>query len=529
MDLSDDAQIYDDISDLVLDDDDAMEIPEVDSFVCPEQMSRPQPKKNVVDNFARAESEDGRYLNVNVISVSGLQDVDIVEELMKERNNQPLSSLYSVTSDSQETPSLLEKFTAIANDPSSYSRVVALKGKSARQLVPKERTISRLVSSPGRVAQTKEFLERQVPASEVFKKSVLPVSGIGAGSPSGGAVFSPRAVSESQLKIDNSRADGSRLLSSSRSSARSASPALENVDSLESRVLFSPSKTEVGAYKQDAPAAFPREDITAEATGNLRPTDDASMVYRRALHPPPKAEAIVSYQESTNSVRNNIDTTSTIVSCAEVRRMDRKWISKISGIVTEWPQSITLHYTDGTDSTYTTADFMEETEIPAIHFQLHQEEYIAAVRYKHKCAALNQRILGSGIEFETSFERIFTLAGNADAFFSWDAATDKIEWKAPPKQCIVGLCLGKDWEFSEDGKLEQVCCVFLDMRLFLIFLFQRAVEWSSNEQAVVLDVIGVISAPLQQPTSGWNVDRLLAKSAVLKIQLRGENLAVMDW
>mmetsp|Transcript_33631 Transcript_33631/g.70545 ORF Transcript_33631/g.70545 Transcript_33631/m.70545 type:complete len:491 (+) Transcript_33631:52-1524(+) len=315
----DEVQIQDCINP---EEDDVMEIPEEDSFVCPAQHGRPLQQKKGEEGILRTQSQDD---SLNFLGVVGLQDVDPVAEILKEIGASapfakvPFENIDS-TSPNNDIEDMHDKFAAIVNDKSSYSRVM---------------------------------------------------------------------------------------------SARSVSP--------------------------------DRTDISERS------------LIRRALCPPPNSRSDSELSTSAYSPQMPISGSPTSVIGAELLSLESKRVSAISGIVSEWPISVTFHYSDGTSTTYATADFVEAADpIPALQFRLHQSEHISAVVYKHTCAALNQRILGSGIEFQTSFGRSFLLCGKPDPFFSWGSRSDKTEWRVPPTHGIVGLCLGKEWHTDDDEKFVQV-------------------------------------------------------------------------
>eukprot|EP00291_Cryptomonas_curvata_P023129 CAMPEP_0172156394 /NCGR_PEP_ID=MMETSP1050-20130122/3177_1 /TAXON_ID=233186 /ORGANISM="Cryptomonas curvata, Strain CCAP979/52" /LENGTH=698 /DNA_ID=CAMNT_0012825439 /DNA_START=50 /DNA_END=2146 /DNA_ORIENTATION=+ len=375
----DEVQIQDCINP---EEDDVMEIPEEDSFVCPAQHGRPLQQKKGEEGILRTQSQDD---SLNFLGVVGLQDVDPVAEILKEIGASapfakvPFENIDS-TSPNNDIEDMHDKFAAIVNDKSSYSRVM---------------------------------------------------------------------------------------------SARSVSP--------------------------------DRTDISERS------------LIRRALCPPPNSRSDSELSTSAYSPQMPISGSPTSVIGAELLSLESKRVSAISGIVSEWPISVTFHYSDGTSTTYATADFVEAADpIPALQFRLHQSEHISAVVYKHTCAALNQRILGSGIEFQTSFGRSFLLCGKPDPFFSWGSRSDKTEWRVPPTHGIVGLCLGKEWHTDDDEKF-----------------VQRDVEWCPKELASVLDVVGVLRAPSQalvcDGVVGLRAEQILGKERVLKMRLRGECLAVTDW
>ncbi len=60
-------------------------------------------------------------------------------------------------------------------------------------------------------------------------------------------------------------------------------------------------------------------------------------------------------------------------------------------------------------------------------------------------------------------------------------------------------------------------------------------EWCPRGLAPVLDVVGVVHAPapaLAQaagPAVGLRAEQILGKAGVLKLRMRGEDLAVTDW
>ena len=63
---------------------------------------------------------------------------------------------------------------------------------------------------------------------------------------------------------------------------------------------------------------------------------------------------------------------------------------------------------------------------------------------------------------------------------------------------------------------------------------QRTTDSRLHSRTTVLDILGVLIAPCRPAnicTGGSEgvIDQLLAKSAVLKIQIRGEGLGVTDW
>ena len=288
-------------------DDDVMDIPEEDSFVCPAQHGRPLQQKMGEEGLLLTQSQDDF---LNVLGVVGLQDVDPVAEVLKEIG----------ASSPIEREDMNDRFAAIVNDKSSYSRIMA---------------------------------------------------------------------------------------------ARSVSP-----------------------------------DRTGVFEGSL---------VRRALCPPLNSCPDTELSTSAYSPQIPISGSPTSIVSAELLSLDSKRVSGISGVVAEWPVTVSFHYSDGTSTTYATADFVEAANpIPAFQFRLHQSEHISAVSYKHTCAALNQRVLGSGIEFHTSFGRSFLLCGKPGPFFSWGSHADKTEWRVPPTHGIVGLCLRKEWGIDESPSQQLV-------------------------------------------------------------------------
>ena len=447
--IYDDIYVFDEISELV-DETDATEIPEVDSFVCPEQHFRPAPRKNMLDDTTRSASSDNK--SINFISVAGLQDVDMVEEMLKERSSRPISRSESsnLELNGGGRSSLIEKFSALANDPSSYSRVAALKAENGVQ------TIARINQSLG----TGSADQSDILPGGLRSRGKIAVENSEKKFTSENGAANEQFFSRTKSNDASTRSQSPAL--SSRSS-RSITPerVLERSESSVSRVLCSPSKSETdmstkGIFPPQSQSNLDAGLDYSETGNSLDNARSGPSGARRALHPPPNAEAIMSYHNS-NPSQADTEHKATFVRASQLK-MENKWVSRISGFVSEWPKSVVLHYKDGTNSKYSTSDFLssEDDLTPPVEFGLHEEEYIVAVKYKHKCAVLNQRILGSGIEFETSFERSFILSGKADAFFSWDSASEKSEWRAPSKQCIVGLCLGKDWEFDDNGQLEKV-------------------------------------------------------------------------
>ena len=123
---------------------------------------------------------------------------------------------------------------------------------------------------------------------------------------------------------------------------------------------------------------------------------------------------------------------------------DARWVTAISGTVSQWAEAVTFHFDQGPDALYCPAGHAPGlSSVHEMRFPLHREEYVAAVAYKHRRAAMNNRVLGCGIEFETSFGRTFLLCGRPDSCFSWASGGDKAVWRAGPGRCIVGLYLGK--------------------------------------------------------------------------------------
>jgi hypothetical protein len=140
-----------------------------------------------------------------------------------------------------------------------------------------------------------------------------------------------------------------------------------------------------------------------------------------------------------------------------------KRVSAVSGAIDGWLRTVTFHYSDSTRATFAAAaansDAAATTTTAAAAtaaFPLHAEEHIVAVRYKHRRAALTLRVLGCGVELETSFGRRLLLCGRPDPFFSWARGDPPAEWRAAPGHAVVGLCVGKDWEVDDDGALAKV-------------------------------------------------------------------------
>ena len=360
-------------------DDDVVEVPKKDSFVCPEQqIKRPRKSKKGEVDLIRAGSGDE---SLNVVGVVGLQDTDPFAVLLNNSNgNTKLATAQHETVHSaslnNEIESIKDIFDAIVNDKSSYSRVMDARSPS-----------------PNRTAESRKGVSDQ---REISRWD----------SP-------PQGDANGQF-YDRSESPGHSKRFESKSRSVPVRDGVVERSSLARRALC-PSPNPCSDFLGSAPAIPPQIPILAT------PGDPASVITAESL-------------------------------CLE-----SKQVSGISGIVSDWPVSVTFHYSDGSSATHTTVDLQEGANpIPAFQFRLHQHERVAAVTYTHACAGLNQSILGSGIEFVTSFGRSFALCGRPDPFFSWGSRLDKTEWRVPPTRGIVALCLGREWEFDENRNFVQV-------------------------------------------------------------------------